>query len=110
MWIHLHKNFSPFTIKIIISRWSVIVHGERLNREGYPRWAVPTNKAFLMGKKRSKSPNLPLNILADFLNFDFEKDDPAKLRGKDAAHMIAFLHWTNDDEPKILQAEIRKEL
>jgi hypothetical protein len=66
---------------------------------------------FQMTKKKSAQlDNSPLKILADFLNFDFKKDDPAKLKGKDGGHMLAFLHWPGDEEAKQLQAEIRGEL
>jgi hypothetical protein len=61
-------------------------------------------------KKSAQLINSPLKILADFLNFDFKKDDPAKLKGKDGGHMLAFLHWPGDDEGQKLQAEIRAEL
>jgi hypothetical protein len=62
-------------------------------------------------KNRTQLTNSPLKILADFLNFDFKKDDPAKLKGKCAAHMIAFVHWPREqEEVEKLQAEMQGEL
>jgi hypothetical protein len=64
-----------------------------------------------MAKKKSAQPiNSPLQILADFLNFDFQKDDLEKLKDKDAAHMLAFMHWPSEREVQRLQAEIQGEL
>jgi hypothetical protein len=61
-------------------------------------------------KKSAQLINSPLKILADFLNYDFKTDDPAKLKGKDAGHMLAFMHWSSEEEVQTLQAEIRGEL
>src|SRR5262245_30226219 len=63
-----------------------------------------------MGEKSSNLPSSSLNILANFLNFEFAADQPSKLKDKDAAHMLTFLHWLSDEEAKKLQTEIRGEL
>jgi hypothetical protein len=66
---------------------------------------------FQMTKKKSgQLTNSPLKILADFVNFDLKRDDPAKLKGKDAGHMLAFVHWPSEQEAEKLQAEIGREL
>jgi hypothetical protein len=61
-------------------------------------------------KTRVQPTDSPLQILADFLNFDFKNGDPAKLKDKDAGHMVAFLYWPSEEEVQELQAEMRGEL
>lgn len=55
-----------------------------------------------------------LKLFADFLNFNFEAEDPEVLKRKDSFNMVVLRHWRSGpegrEEAKLLQTELREDL